>query len=262
MAARPPTVSVFALPPTPPLLTLLRQPVAFYAALQALPPQPWRYLWLALLGGLLSGAASTLLSRPLIQAQTALSGVAALPPALNYGTGLLSGLFSAALVWLLLSWLGGLGARARGADVLDAPPARPAEVYGATLLLPLLWGLVSLLLAALFTPQLQLSAPLPRLPSDAGHAAQQLTLARQALALSRQYTALPVVRLVTWGGYLVLAGQLALAYLGLQTMTASRDRARRGVLVPLAVLLVLGLILWLANLGLGQLTAAQLSPSR
>lgn len=219
------------------LLDLIRRPHAFFEALRALPPAPWRYAWLPALSGLVGGVSQGLLSRPVLESfSLAFPG---LPFALVWGATVVASMIGSLLLWLLLWGLGQLGAGKEG---------RSGEVYAASFLAPLLWAVVLLVLALASPPQVKVAAP-----DFAGLDLQARLTAFQtyALALSVQLAQWPLVRFSSVMGNAIYLVQFWLAYIGFRVMTAepdpaasptvSRGRAWKGVLYPGGLLLLLGL---------------------
>lgn len=232
---------MFALPPTPPLRRLISRPGEFFAALSALPPNPWRYTWLVLLAGLASGLAAATTARATVAAQAALKMPGLSAPA-TYGTLVFSGVFLVAISWLLLWFLGNLGAGKAG---------RAAEVYGASFSPQLLWSLLLALLGLCIFPQVQAEPP-----HLSGLNAQQTALALQRYSqdVAAQVAAHPALRLSRFIGYGVYLWQLALAYLGLRQLSGPRQ-ALAGVLYPAALFATLQVVLVLLSGAASQLLA-------
>ncbi len=229
---------------TPPLAQLLRQPKAFYAALTALSAQPWRYVGLVLLTGLVSGIGAALLGRTTVQAQSSLQ-VPGLSAPMTYATLIFSGVFLMLVSWLLLWFLGNLGAGSKG---------RAAEVYGATFTVQLIWSLVMLIVGLVVHPTITVHAPnLQGL--DAQHSA--LAVQRFNQAVAAQVADQPLIKVSNILGYAVYLWQLALAYLGFQATTADKRKAQLGVVYPAATFVILLLALWLLNQAAGQLLGMQ-----
>ena len=231
----------------PSLGELLTQPSAFFQKLSALPPRPTRYLWLVALTSLVSGVATTLLSRNALQVQSTLlsgaSGGTPISPLFNYGAAVFAAIFITALLWLLLWGLGTLGAGKEG---------RAAEVYGATFLPLLVWAVILLPLAALFAPQI--TVPIPNLSGLSGLELQR-AIQQYAQATQAELGSSLVSRLSTYLGYAVYLWQFALAYIGFRVLTANAGKAWRGVLFPAALLLVVGLAGWLLSRAVTGLTS-------
>lgn len=231
-----------SLPPSPPLSLLLKQPAAFYAALKELEPLPWRYAGLVALTGLVSGLAAAATARATVQAQSALNIPGMSAPA-TYGTLVFSGVFLMVVTWLMLWFLGNLGAGNK---------ARAAEVYGATFLPQLLWSAALLVLGLLVQPHVNVSAPnLHGL--DQQHTALALQKYNQAVAA--QVAAHPAFKISGYLGYLVYLWQFALAYQGFVQTAAGPRKALLSVAYPAALFVVLGAVFWLLNQAMGQLVA-------
>ncbi|MFC4427584.1 hypothetical protein [Deinococcus navajonensis] len=205
--------SVPPLPPAAPLAAdLLRSPRQFAQRLSTTAPQPWRYLGVVALSGLLSGMAYALLVRPAanLAAQVAGGGP---PTILTHLSNILGSTFLTALTFAVMWGLGRLGAGRN---------SRSAEVYGASfVVLPPLLLLV--ILWILLTPG---GAFEPRgLPAGAGAALTQ----QAALRAAAQTPAAWGLLLATGLG---LLGQLGLAFRALGALTGSSSLAWRGVLWP------------------------------
>ena len=215
------------------LLDLIRHPHVYFEALKRLPPAPWRLAWLPVLSGLVAGLSSVVLSRSVLDAQltivSAMYGVQ-LPSAVLWMLTVVFGAAASFITWLILWGMGGLGTGREG---------RPGEVYAATFLAPLLWSLVLLVLALLLPPQVTVAAP-----DLGGLKGQALTeaIGRYNGAVTAQYSASPVVRLSSVMNYAIYIVQFWLAYIGFRTLTDDRARARKGVLYPGALLLLLGAV--------------------
>lgn len=214
------------------LLDLIRHPYAFYEGLNQRPPAPWRLAWLPVLAGLLGGVSSVLLSRSVLDTQVLSTSAALgvqLPAGVVYGLTVVLGAVSGFVTWLILWGMGGLGTGREG---------RGGEVYAATFLAPLLWSLALLALALLLPPQVNVAAPdLSGLKGQAlGDAVRTYTG-----AVTAQYAQSPVVRLGGVMNYAILVVQFWLAYIGFRVTTGAPALARRGVLYPGVLLLVLGL---------------------
>ena len=242
MTRPPPTPT---LPPAPRLADLLTRPTVFFEALHRLPPNAGRYLWLVALASLVSGVSTTLLARHVLEAQSSiLSGAAggsAISPLFNYGSAAFASVFVTVLLWLALWGLGALGA---------GPAGRAAEVYGAAFLPTLIWAAVLLPVALLFAPQVAVAAP--NLSGLSG-AALQKALQTYILKVQSASGASPVNTVTTWLGYAVYLWQFALAFTGFRVLTGNQNKAWRGVLYPLALLLVLAAAAWLASKSVGSL---------
>ena len=232
-------------PPTPPLADLLIRPTAFFEQLRALPPSAGRYLWLVALASVVSGVSTTILARHVLGAQSSvLSGAAggsAISPLFNYGTAAFASVFVTVLLWLALWGLGALGA---------GPAGRAAEVYGAAFLPTLIWAVVLLPVAFFFAPQVAVAAP--NLSGLSG-AALQKAVQTYILQVQAASGGNPVNTVTTWLGYAVYLWQFALAFVGFRVLTGQTGKAWRGVLYPLALLLVLAAAAWLASKSVGSL---------
>lgn len=229
--------------PGPPLAQLLSRPSQFFAALSRLSPQPWRYLGLVALAGLTSGLAAAVAARSTVQAQAALH-LPGLSAPMTYGTLVFSGLFLEVVAWLLLWFLGNLGAGSRG---------RAAEVWGATFGVQVLWSLLLVLLGLVVQPDITVAAPhLQGL--DAQHSALAVQKYNQAVAA--QVAAHPAYKLTNIAGYAVYLWQLALAYLGFKATTQHAGKSMQGVAYPAALFVVLGLALWLLNQAVGKMVGS------
>jgi hypothetical protein len=215
------------------LLDLIRHPHVYFEALKRLPPAAWRLAWLPVLSGLLAGVSGVLLSRSVLDAQmtmvAAIYGVQ-LPAAMLWVLTVVFGGAVSFVTWLILWGMAQLGTGREG---------RPGEVYAATFLAPLLWSLVLLVLVLLLPPQVRVAAP-----DLGGLKGQALTEAidRYTRAVTAQYSASPVVRLSSVMNYAIYILQFWLAYIGFRAMTDDRARARKGVLYPGALLLLLGAV--------------------
>lgn len=215
----------------PNLLDLLLRPRDFFLALREQRPSAARFLWLVALSGLISGLYSALSQRPV---QEAMHGIPGLPAG---GAGFLIAVIGAVvvslIVWLILWGLGSLGAGQEG---------RAGEVYGATFITSLLVCLVLLPLTALFP--LHVNVPAPNFGALEGQelakAIRQYSQALQA-DLGKQPLSL-MGRVLT---YAAMAWQFWLAYVGFSVLTNDRQRALRGTLIPLVLLLLLGGAFWL-----------------
>ncbi|MFC4452881.1 hypothetical protein [Deinococcus sonorensis] len=200
------------------LADLIRRPHVFFEGLRALPARPARYLGLVVLSGVLGGLATALLLHQALQTLV--------PAGLLYAAMIASSVVQALISWLLLWGLGQLGTGRAG---------RPAEVYGATFLVPLVWSLVLIVLA--------LVTPAPAL----GDAPDLSTLspleAVQAMAtrIAQAQLSSPLLRLNGQVGYAVYVVQFWLAYIGFRALQPEPGTsAMRGVMYPLGTLLVLG----------------------
>lgn len=229
------------------LLDLIRRPHAFFEALRALPPVPWRYAWLPALAGLAGGLSGALLSRSILDSQALARS--AVPVGFLWGVTIFSSVFLSLLSWLVLWGMGQLGAGKEG---------RSGEVYGASFLAPLLWSVVLAVLALILPPQVNVAAP-----NFSGLSGPELVTAIQkySTAVSAQYALSPVVRFSGVMNYAIYIVQFWLAYIGFRVMTQESRVAWKGVLYPGVLLLVLGAALLLvagavAGLagGLGGLT--------
>ncbi|GAA3998692.1 hypothetical protein GCM10022631_06900 [Deinococcus rubellus] len=232
-------------PPAPRPADLLTRPAVFFEALHRLPPSAGRYLWLVALASATSGISTTLLARHVLGAQSSiLSGAAggsAISPLFNYGSAAFASVFVTVLLWLALWGLGALGA---------GPAGRAAEVYGAAFLPTLIWAAVLLPVALLFAPQVAVAAP--DLSGLSG-AALQKALQTYILKVQEVSGGNPVNKVTTWLGYAVYLWQFALAFVGFRVLTGNQNKAWRGVLYPLALLLVLAAAAWLASKSVGSL---------
>lgn len=218
--------------PAPQLPDLITRPRSFFEALRSLPPRNGRYLWLVLLTGLVTGLYAALSQRPL---QDALSTLPGLPGGSSFAlvTGVVGGVLSSLVMWLLLWGLGSLGAGREG---------RAGEVFGASFVPSLVISLILLPLAALFPLQVNVAPP-----NFSGLEGAELSAAiqRYSAELQRDLGRQPLSILGNVLTYAALAWQFYLAWLGFGVLTGDRARALRGTLIPLAVLGVLALALWL-----------------
>lgn len=228
--------------PTPNLMDLLTRPREFFTALKAAPPRSTRYLWLVVLGGVLSGLYAALSQRPL---QEALAGIPGVPAgSLGLIVAVLGALITSLLLWLLLWGLGSLGA---------GPAGRAAEVYGAALLPSVLLTLLLLPITALFPLHVTVPAP-----NFAGLEGQELAQAIQtySAALQRDVGRQPLSVLGQVLSYAGMAWQFYLAWVGFGVLTADRSKAMKGVMIPLLVMLLLGGALWLLGRAAQGMTGA------
>jgi hypothetical protein len=232
----------------PALADLITQPTCFFTALRSLPPSPARYLWVVALTGLIGGIAATILGRNALAAQsTLLSGATGGPsisPLFLYGSTVFAGLFLTAIIWLILWGLGALGA---------GPSGRAAEVAGATFLPSLIFSVVLLPIGALFAPEL--NVPAPNLSGLSGAA---LTKAIQTYSTQVQAASAgqPVNTITTYLGYAMYVWQAVLAFTGFQVLTGDAGKAWRGILIPVAVFVVLGVAGVLISRSLASLTGS------
>lgn len=217
--------------PSPTLTDLLTRPRNFFAALRGLPPKNSRYLWLVLVTGLISGLYAALLQHPV---QEAMQGIPGLPSG-SFGlvTAVLGSLVVTLLMWLLLWGLGHLGAGKEG---------RAAEVFGAAFLPSLIVSLILLPITALFPLHVNVAAP-----NFAGLEGQALAKAMQSyqLAIQKDIGGQPLSVVGKVLGYLSMAWQFYIAWVGFSVLTDDRQKALKGVLIPLAVFLLLGGAFWL-----------------
>ncbi|MFC4639459.1 hypothetical protein [Deinococcus hohokamensis] len=228
--APPPPAPPSALPPAAPLAAdLLRSPRDFAQRLSATTPQPWRYLGVVALSGLLSGVAYALLVRPAanLAAQVAGGGP---PTVLTHVSNVLGSLFLTALTFAVMWGLGRLGA---------GRASRSGEVYGASFVVlpPLLLGVIVWILltpGAAFAPQ--------GLPAGAGAAQVQ----QAALRAAAHTPAAWGLVLATGVGLLI---QLTLASRALRALTGSAPLAWRGTLLPALPALALQILALLPLLG-------------
>ena len=216
--------------PAPNLMDIITRPREFFTALKDTPPANTRYLWLVLLGGLITGLYSALSQRPV---QEALAGIPGMPGGnLNMVIAVISSLILTLIIWLLLWGLGSLGAGKEG---------RPAEVFAAASLPALLLTLLLLPITALFPLHVNVPAP-----NFAGLEGQELaqTIQRYSAALQRDVGGQPlsvIGKVLTYAG---MAWQFYLAWVGFNVLTADRSKAMKGVLIPLVVLVLLGGAFW------------------
>lgn len=229
----------------PRLADLLTRPTVFFEALHRLPPSAGRYLWLVALASVVSGVSTTILARHVLGVQSAvLSGAAGgspISPLFNYGSAAFASVFVTVLLWLALWGLGALGA---------GPAGRAAEVYGAAFLPTLIWAALLLPVALLFAPQVTVAVPdLSGLSGAALQKAVQTYILKVQAASGGNL----VNTITTWLGYAVYLWQFALAFAGFRVLTGQPNKAWRGVLYPLALLLVLAAATWLASKSVGSL---------
>ncbi|AWN23700.1 hypothetical protein DKM44_11055 [Deinococcus irradiatisoli] len=231
--------------PAPRLADLLTRPVAFFEDLGRLPPSPTRYLGVVALASLVSGVSTTLLARHALAAQSSLlsgaGGAAAVSPLFSYGAAAFASIFITVVLWLLLWGLGTLGAGKVG---------RAAEVYGATFLPLLIWSIILLPVAAYFAPKVNLAAP--QLGGLRGLELQK-ALQQYAQQVQAATSGSLVSQVSTYLGYAVYLWQFALAFIGFRVLTGRTATAWRGVLYPLALLLVLLLASYLVSRAAAEL---------
>lgn len=219
--------------PSPPLTDLLSRPRDFFAALRALPPNNTRYLWLVLLNGLVSGLYAALSQKPI---QAAMQGIPGVP---GGGFGLVTAVIGSVVVillmWLLLWGLGSLGAGKEG---------RAAEVFGAAFLPGLIISLILLPIMALFPLHVSVAAP-----NFAGLEGKELSHAIQTYsqAIQKDIGGQPLSIIGNVLGYLGMAWQFFIAWVGFGVLTGDRQKALRGALIPLVVFVLLGGAFWLVG---------------
>lgn len=215
----------------PALTDLLSRPRDFFAALRGLTPNNTRYLWLVAVTGLISGLYAALLQKPVQDAMHSIPGV----PSGAFGlvTAVIGSLVVTLLMWLLLWGLGSLGAGKEG---------RAAEVFGAAFLPSLIVSLILLPITALFPLHVNVAAP-----NFAGLEGKELAHAIQTyqLAIQKDIGGQPLSIIGRVLGYLGMAWQFYLAWVGFGVLTGDRQKALKGVLIPLAVFLLLGGAFWL-----------------
>ena len=226
----------------PNLMDVVTRPREFFTALRATSPRSARYLWLVLLGGLITGLYSALSQRPV---QEAMAGIPGMPGGnLNLIIAVVGGVIITLLLWLLLWGLGALGAGAEG---------RAAEVYGASTLPALLLTLLLLPITALFPLHVNVPAP-----NFAGLEGQELAQAIRtySAALQRDLAGQPLSVLGKVLSYAGMAWQFYVAWVGFNVLTGDRSKSLRGVLIPLVVLLLLGGAFWFMGRAAQGLTGA------
>ncbi len=215
----------------PTLTDLLTRPRDFFAGLRPLAPKSTRYLWLVGLTGVVTGLYAVISQKPLQDAMGAIPGL----PSGAFGmvATLIGSLLTSLLIWLLLWGLGSLGAGREG---------RSGEVFGATFLPSLIAALVLLPLAALFPLQVHTAAP--NLSGLEGLELQR-AIQKYSLALQQDTGRQPLSLIGKGLTYAAMAWQFYLAWVGFGVLTGDRQKALRGTLIPLAVLLLLGGAFWL-----------------
>lgn len=224
-------------PATPNLIDIITRPREFFSALRSLPPSNARYLWLVLVGGLLTGLYSALSQRSVQEAMTSIPG---LPGGnLSLVLAVVGALVVTLIMWLLLWGLGMLGAGQEG---------RAGEVYGASFVPALLITLILLPLMALFP--LHLNVPAPNFSglegAELGQAIRQYSRAVQADLGSQPLSIIGRVL-----SYVGMAWQFYVAWVGFNVLTGDRRKAMRGTLIPLVVFLLLGGAFWLLGRAVG-----------
>lgn len=228
--------------PTAPTLTdLLTRPREFFSALRTLPPATSRYLWLVVLTGLVTGLYSFVAQKPVQDAmQSAFRGLPGMPGgALSVVFTILGALLTSLLLWLILWALGNLGAGREG---------RAAEVFGATFLPTLIASLLLLPVAALFP--LHIHTPAPNLAGLEGVELQK-AVQTYSFALQKDVGGQPlsvIGKVLTYGA---MAWQFYLAWVGFGVLTADRQKALRGTLLPLVVVLLVAGAFWLLGRAVG-----------
>lgn len=223
--------------PSPAVLDLLTRPRDFFTALKNTPPSSARFVWLVLLSGLVGGLYAALSQRAVQQAMADIPGLPG--GGLGMIIAVIGALFISFIMWLIMWGLGQLGSGSEG---------RPAEVYGASFLIPLVISLLLLPITALFP--LHVNVPAPNFSglegAELSRAIQQYSRAIQA-DLGKQPLSI-VGNVLTYAG---MAWQFYLAWLGFSVLTGDRQKALRGTLIPLVVFLLLGGAFWLLGRAVG-----------
>lgn len=213
---------------SPSVINLLLKPRQFFASLSELPENPYRYVHFRffITSALVLGAYGFLGNNPVREALQEVGGP--LPPSLAgmMVVSLFSWLWTWFLHWKIMGWLLG-------------KEARTGEIYGVTLLVPLL--ISSLLFMPILLVPVQLQVPLPEVSSLQG-ADLKDALTGYRHDLYRELKRVPVRRALQAVSLLVTVWSYFLAYLGLFTITKNPRKAILGSVLPAALIILLTLL--------------------
>lgn len=220
------------------LSELLTNPKGFFEELKEQQPNSSRYIWLVLASGLV-GAIAIYVS----QMNMGISDMPGMPaflasPIFKILSALLSSLFLAFLLWLVMWGLGMAGAGKEG---------RAAEVYGASFIASLVINILLIPLYLLMPIQINITPPdFSNLNGAELSTAIQTYQTQIQTELSQQ----PASIIGNILSVLTFIWQFFVAWIGFNVITGDRTKAFKGVLFPAILFTILGVGSWL----MGQMT--------